>query len=98
LFRAYFSEGRDFTNRQMLIDAVAEAGLDRQRAEATLNSEEGMNAIKEGDDRSRRHQVSGVPFFIINNEITLSGAQPPDAFLGAFRQALMGSSQSLRNT
>jgi predicted DsbA family dithiol-disulfide isomerase len=63
-----------------------------------LNSEEGMDAIKEAEELSRRHQVSGVPFFIINNEITLSGAQPPDAFLDAFRKALVGSSQSSRNT
>jgi predicted DsbA family dithiol-disulfide isomerase len=88
LFRAYFTEGRGFTNRQTLIDVVAEAGLDRQPAEAMLNSEEGMEAIKEAEELSRRHQVSGVPFFIINNEITLSGAQPPDAFLVAFRQAI----------
>ena len=87
LFRAYFTDGRDISNRQTLIDVVAEAGLDRQLAEFTLNSQEGMNAIKEADDLSQRHRVSGVPFFIINNEITLSGAQPPAAFLDAFMAA-----------
>ena len=88
LFRAYFTEGRDISNRQTLIDVVAEAGLERQLAEAMLNSEEGMDAIKEAEELSRRHRVDGVPFFIINNEITLSGAQQPDAFLDAFRQAI----------
>jgi len=39
---------------------------------------------------SRQHGVSGVPFFIINNEITLSGAQQPDTFLEAFRLAIAG--------
>ena len=86
LFGAYFTEGRDISSRHTLIDVVAEAGLERQLAEATLNSEEGMDAIKEAEELSRRHQVSGVPFFIINNEITLSGAQQPDAFLDAFKQ------------
>ena len=84
LFRAYFTEGRDISNRQTLIDVIADAGLDRQLAESILNSEEGMNAIKEAGDLCRRLHVSGVPFFIINNELTLSGAQPPDAFLDAF--------------
>ena len=88
LFRAYFIEGRDISNRQTLIDVVAEAGLERQLAEAMLNSEEGMDAIKEAEELSRRHRVDGVPFFIINNKITLSGAQQPDAFLDAFRQAI----------
>jgi predicted DsbA family dithiol-disulfide isomerase len=88
LFRAYFIEGRDISNRQTLIGVVTEAGLKRQLAEAMLNSEEGMDAIKEGGELSRRHRVDGVPFFIINNEITLSGAQPPDAFIDAFREAI----------
>ena len=88
LFRAYFTDGRDLSNRQTIIDVVAEAGLERQLAEAMLNSEEGMDAIKEAEELSRRHRVGGVPFFIINNEITLSGAQQPDAFLDAFRQAI----------
>jgi predicted DsbA family dithiol-disulfide isomerase len=88
LFLAYFIEGRDISNRQTLIDVVAEAGLERHRAEAMLNSEEGMDAIKEARELSRRHRVDGVPFFILNNEITLSGAQQPDAFLDAFREAI----------
>ena len=88
LFRAYFAEGRDINNRQTLIDVVAEAGLERQLAEAMLNSEEGMDAIKEAEELFRRYRVEGVPFFIINSEITLSGAQEPDVFLDAFREAI----------
>ena len=88
LFRAYFTEGRDISNRQTLIDVVAEAGLDRHQAEAVLNSDDGMEAIKEAEELSRRFRVDGVPFFIINGKITLSGAQQPEAFLEAFRQAI----------
>ena len=73
-------------NGQALIDLVAEAGLDRGKAEAVLESDEGMEAIKEAGEQARRFQVDGVPFFIIDGRITLSGAQPPDAFLEPFRQ------------
>jgi predicted DsbA family dithiol-disulfide isomerase len=88
LFRAYFTEGRDISNRQALIDVVTEAGLDRQRAESVLNSDEGLDAIKAADVHVRRFRVDGVPFFIVNGEIMLSGAQPPNAFLAAFNEAL----------
>jgi predicted DsbA family dithiol-disulfide isomerase len=88
LFRAYFTEGRDISKRQAFIDVVAETGLDRQQAEAVLKSEEGLEAIKDVDALARRFQVDGVPFFIVNGTLTLSGAQQPDAFLEAFRQAL----------
>ncbi len=88
LFLAYFTEGRDISNRQSLIDVVAEAGLDRQVAGAVLNSDKGMEAVREADELGRRFRVEGVPFFIVNGKITVSGAQQPDAFLDAFRQAL----------
>jgi predicted DsbA family dithiol-disulfide isomerase len=90
LFRAYFTEGRDIRNRQTLIDVVAEVGLDRHRAEAVLNSNDGLEAITEAEGLSRRHRVDGVPFFIINAKITLGGAQPPEAFLEAFGKAVSG--------
>ena len=88
LFRAYFNEGRDITDRGTLFDVVAGAGLDRDRAEAELNSEDGLRAIRAEEGEARRLGVGGVPFFVINGEVTLSGAEPPDAFLEAFKQAL----------
>lgn len=88
LFVAYFTEGRDISNRDTLLDVVAEAGLDRNRADAVLNSNDGLEAITEADDLSRRHRVDGVPFFIVNSKITLGGAQPPEAFLEAFGKAV----------
>ncbi len=88
LFRAYFTEGRDISNRHTLLDVVAEAGLDRHKAEGALNGAEGMEAIKEADQQARRFRLEGVPFFVINGKITLSGAQQPDAFLAAFKEAL----------
>lgn len=86
LFLAYFTEGRDISNQQTLLDVVAEAGLDRVKAEALLNGNYGMEAIHEAGNLSRRHHVDGVPFFVINGQITLAGAQSPDAFVEAFRQ------------
>ena len=87
LFRAYFTEGRDISNRQTLLDVVAGAGFDRHGAEAMLNRNDGLEAIKEAGEQARQFRVEGVPFFIIGGKITLAGAQPPDAFLEAFRQA-----------
>jgi predicted DsbA family dithiol-disulfide isomerase len=87
LFRAYFIEGRDISKGQTLLNVVAEAGLDRARAEGVLNGGDGLEAMKEAEKLSRRFRVEGVPFFIIDGRITLSGAQQPDAFLGVFRQA-----------
>jgi predicted DsbA family dithiol-disulfide isomerase len=84
LFRTYFTEGRDISDQQTLIDLVAETGLNRDQAEVVLNSDDGLEAIKEAEEQARRFRVEGVPFFIVNREIMLSGAQKPDVFLAAF--------------
>jgi predicted DsbA family dithiol-disulfide isomerase len=86
LFRAYFAFGWDIGNRTTLLDVV-ETGLDRGKAEAVLNGGEGTEAIKEAEELSQRHRVDAVPFFIVNAQITLSGAQQPEAFLEAFKKA-----------
>jgi len=87
LFRAYFTEGRDISNRQTLLDVVADAGLDRRKTEGVLNTDEGLAAIQDADQLSRHFRVEGVPFFIVNDTLTLSGAQLPDTFREAFQQA-----------
>ncbi len=84
LFQAYFAQGRDISNPKTLIDVVVEAGVDRNQAEAMLNSYEDLVAIKKLEWPFR---VEGVPFFIVNGQITLSGAQTPDVFVAAFEQA-----------
>lgn len=87
LFRAYFSAGRDISERQTLRDVVAEAGLDRGRAEAELDSDDGLAAIRAKDAEAHRLGVQSVPFFVVNGEVALSGAQEPRVFLEAFERA-----------
>jgi predicted DsbA family dithiol-disulfide isomerase len=88
LFSAYFTDGLDISNRQVLVDVVAEAGLNQAKAKAVLSSDDGLEAIKAANEQARRFRVEGVPFFIVNDKLTLSGAQQPDVFLAAFREAL----------
>jgi predicted DsbA family dithiol-disulfide isomerase len=88
LFRAYFTEGRDISNRETLIDVVAKAGLHRSFAESLLNGDEGFDEIRAATERSRQIGISGVPFFIVNGEMMFSGAQPPDTFLAAFHHVI----------
>jgi predicted DsbA family dithiol-disulfide isomerase len=87
VFRAYFAEGRDISQTTVLFDVVAGAGLNRRRAEAILNSDEGLAAIRAAEEQARRAGVQGVPHFLINGTLALSGAREPSAFLDAFEQA-----------
>jgi predicted DsbA family dithiol-disulfide isomerase len=84
LFRAYFIEGRDISNPQLLLDVVVGAGLDRGRAKALLQSDDGVTAIRAAEQQAHRDGVQGVPFYVVNNQLVLSGAVEPSTFLDAF--------------
>jgi predicted DsbA family dithiol-disulfide isomerase len=91
LFWAYFTEGRDIGHTPTLLDVVAGAGLDRGRAEALLSGDEGIEAIRESERQAQASGVQGVPLFLINEQIALSGAQDPSVFLAAFERVGLAS-------
>jgi len=43
--------------------------------------------VREDAEQSRRMGINGVPFFVFNQKLAASGAQPPEALLEAMRQA-----------
>jgi len=88
LFLAYFTQGQDISEREILVDVVVQAGLERERVKTLLDTDEGMEAIREAEGLSRRYRVEGVPFFLIQNEINLSGAQSPETFVAAFQNVI----------
>ena len=91
LFRDYFLEGRDIGNLETLSRAAAQAGLERTVIEPFLAGDEGMEAVKAEEAAGHRLGIRAVPYFVINGTHALSGAQPPERFLAAFRQIKAGS-------
>jgi predicted DsbA family dithiol-disulfide isomerase len=87
IFRAYFTEGLDLTHVPTLLNVVSGAGLDGSRAEALLSRDDGVQAIRAAEAEARRAGVQGVPFYVINGTLALSGAREPNDFLAAFKQA-----------
>lgn len=87
LFEAYFAEGRHVGYANELLALAEEIGLDRDMAAAVLADRRYAAAVD--SDSSQAHQLGarGVPFYVINNRIGLSGAQPVEQFLAAFEQA-----------
>ena len=87
LFRAYFLEGKHIGDVKTLTHVAAEAGLDRTEAETFLASETGVVEVKAEEAIGRRLGIRGVPYFVFNGTVSISGAQPPDMFVSAIRQA-----------
>jgi predicted DsbA family dithiol-disulfide isomerase len=87
LFRAYFLEGRFVGDRKTLAALGAEAGCDGDAALAWLESGLGADEVAAAEARVRALGISGVPFFIIDGRVGLSGAQPPETMRAAIAQA-----------
>ncbi len=85
--RAYFIDGVDLTNTENLVAIANAAGLDRTRVEQCLADPQSRQAVSEEDQRARAIGVEGVPFFIFNGKLAVSGAQGPKALLDAMQQA-----------
>lgn len=87
LFRAYFVDGADLTSRDTLATLAQEAGLDDGAICKALDSTEAADATAHADSEARRMGVSGVPFFVIDGRVGVSGAQGADALMAAFDQS-----------
>jgi predicted DsbA family dithiol-disulfide isomerase len=85
LFRAYFLEGRDIGDAEMLGEIAAVAGMDREETLARLESGSDREAVQAEIEAAQRIGVTGVPTFVLAGRYGLVGAQPPDELAAAFR-------------
>ena len=83
LFRAYFLEGADLTDRAALTRVGEQAGLDRAPLAAYMASGEGREEVRRADLEARQAGINAVPFFIFNHRTAVSGAQAPETLLQA---------------
>jgi predicted DsbA family dithiol-disulfide isomerase len=87
LFQAYFTDGRDLSDRATLAAAAVEGGLDAGEVNELLGGDRGAAEVRRWEQQGQRLGISGVPFFVVNGTVALSGAQPPETFRAAVEQA-----------
>jgi predicted DsbA family dithiol-disulfide isomerase len=91
LFKAYFIEGANLADPETLAAVAERAGLDRAKAAAYLASDTDRDVVQQGDAEARSAGVGGVPFFIFNRRVGVSGAQESETLLEAMEQSLKQS-------
>jgi predicted DsbA family dithiol-disulfide isomerase len=83
LFRAYFIDGRDLTASETLSAIACEAGLAREEVDACMTGAQMRERVKTEDAQARRIGMEGVPFFLFNRRLAVSGAQDPEVLVDA---------------
>ena len=88
LFKAYFTDGGNPSDHAQLAQIAESVGLDRQRAEAILASDEFADEVREEEQLWLQRGVSSVPTVVFNGQYAVTGGQPVDTFVGAIRQIM----------
>jgi predicted DsbA family dithiol-disulfide isomerase len=86
LLKAYHGEGRSPEDVAVLLDAVAQAGLDTARAREILAGDEYAREVRESEQLFQEMGIHAVPAVIINDRHLIQGGQPPEVFEQALRQ------------
>ena len=80
LFRAYYTEGQDLNDLEVLVQLAAEVGLDAAEARATLQAGTYADAVRYDEYQAQQINVRGVPYFVFEDKYAVSGAQPTELF------------------
>jgi predicted DsbA family dithiol-disulfide isomerase len=88
IMKAYFVDGLFIGSIDVLVDIAVAAGLQATAVREFLSDPAQRDAVSQADAQARQMGVSGVPFFIFNQKVAVSGAQEPAALLAAMQQAL----------
>ena len=81
LFRAYFEEGRDIGDHEVLADIADSAGMDAAVVAKLLASTADAEDIRQMDSQFRQMGVTGVPAFIVAGKHAVPGCQPKELWL-----------------
>jgi predicted DsbA family dithiol-disulfide isomerase len=86
LFTAYFTEGRNPNDRDVLVDVATQAGLDATQAKEVLESGRYADEVRQLEQRYAGLGIRAVPSVIINDKYLIQGGQPVQVFEQALRQ------------
>ena len=88
--RGFFESGLDIGDRDVLSDLALRHGLDYKDINKTLDNDLSRSIVLSQEAQARQRGVSGVPNFLINRRLFLTGAQNTAALVNAFDRATFG--------
>lgn len=87
-FHAYFMEAKNIADESLLADLAAQHGFTRDEALELATAEAELELTREEALSAARGGIRGVPFFIFDGRLGVSGAQSTEVLVAAIRKAL----------
>jgi predicted DsbA family dithiol-disulfide isomerase len=94
LFRAHFNRRANLSDRDVLLDIAAEAGLHRGAAKAALDDPDLEARVLAEEQQAWDLNISGVPAMIVNDRFMIPGAQAPEVYVNALRRVAAKSREA----
>ena len=86
LFDAHFTRGLDIGDAAVLAEIAAAEGMDRERVEAYLATDEGLREVRDEIEEAQAMGVTAVPTFVFDGKYVVQGGQPAPTFLRALEE------------
>jgi predicted DsbA family dithiol-disulfide isomerase len=87
LMDLYFTEGGDLTDRDVLVGAAADCGLDAERVRERLAGDDDVARVEREAENAKDAGIDGVPCFVLGGRLAVQGAQAPEYLAQAIERA-----------
>ena len=88
LLKAYFMDGLDIGDPDVLADCAANVGLDRDEVRAFFDSDAGLSEVRAEIEAAADMEITAVPTFVFDRKWMVPGAQDPDTFATVLRRVV----------
>ena len=88
LLQAYHGDGKDPSNRDVLVEAAQSVGLDAAKARDVLNGNEYADEVRAEEQQFQAMGIQSVPSIVFNQKYLVTGGQPVEAFEQVIEQIL----------
>ncbi|CAM3723546.1 DsbA family oxidoreductase [Erysipelothrix urinaevulpis] len=83
VLKAFFTDGDYINDEKTLIRLAKEVGINEEEAHHVLNSDEYSLKVRQDEQWARTINAKGAPHFVIDDKVSVSGAQPVEVFKSA---------------
>ena len=86
-FKAFFIDGMNLTDFEIVSKVASDSGLDSETINGVFHNNLFEKFVQEDIIMSKKYNITGVPFYVIDDSIGISGAQPPEVIVNAINQS-----------
>jgi predicted DsbA family dithiol-disulfide isomerase len=87
LFAAYFCEGQAIGDGSVLLSQATAAGLDATEVTDLLQGDAYADQVRADEVEAAEREITGVPFFLVDDRFGIPGAQEVDTILAVLHRA-----------